>query len=94
MFANFDANVDDAPRFRIDQPSSPRGSFDALWRLAFLVGIAGILLLATVALRSWTAANDATLPPIEYAKQKRQPTVPPSRHEERKHFMFPPPPRI
>jgi hypothetical protein len=94
MFANFDANVDDAPRFQIDEPSAPRGSFDAALRLTFLLAIASILLLATAALRSWTAANDATLPPIEYAKQKRQPNVPPSRHEEHKHFKFPLPPRI
>ncbi|MEX2091129.1 MAG: hypothetical protein WD971_00555 [Pirellulales bacterium] len=94
MFANFDANVDGAPRFQIDEPSAPRGSFDAVLRLTRLLSVAGILLLTTIALRSWTAANDAKLPPIEYAKQNRQPTVPPSWHEERKHFMFPSPPRI
>ena len=90
MFANFDA----VPCFRIEEPSAPRRSFDAALRLTLLLAVAGILLLATAALRTWTAANDAKLPPIEYAKQKRQPNVPPSRHEERKHFMFPSPPRI
>lgn len=94
MSANADAKLDDVPCFRIDEPSPPRGSFDAAVRLTLLLTVAGILLLATAALRTWTAANDAKLPPIEYAEQKRQPSVPPSRHEGRDRFTFPAPPRI
>ncbi len=94
MPVNFNANVDNAPCFRIEEPSAPRRSCGAALRLTLLLAIAGILLLATVALRSWTAANDATLPPFEFASPKRQPTVPPSWHEERDRFKFPAPPRI
>jgi hypothetical protein len=96
MSANFNANVDNAPRFRIEEPSPslPRRSVETALRLTLLLAIASILLLATAALRSWTAANDATLPPFEFAAPKRQPTVPPSWHEERDRFAFPSLPRI
>jgi hypothetical protein len=90
------ANSHDEPLFRIDEPAASRASVEAAAiRLAALATIAVAMLVATVALRFWTAANDAKLPPIEFSKSQQHSSNPPSwRHDERHWLTIPLHPQI
>ena len=85
----------EASLFRVDeQVTSRTSSRGTLIRLVLLFAIAALMLVATIALRFWTAANDATLPPIEYGKPQQRSSDLPSQHEERNRLTFPLHPQI
>jgi hypothetical protein len=63
-----------APRETANAASEP---------LRLLLTIAAILLASAVALRTWTAENEAKLPPIEYARHSTSQRDVPPPHELR-----------
>ena len=87
------ANTDDVPRFRVEEPPPPSRT-GGVERLLFLLALAAILLVATIAVRSWTSANDAKLPPYEYTKDTRRASDSTAQPVERDHLTYPLPPRL
>jgi hypothetical protein len=88
------ADSEEAPCFRIEEPSAPVRSDAGAKRLTLLLAMAGLLLLATAVLRSWTVVKNAADPPVKFYRPGTEPTAPPSHDDERVPFTFPPPPRI
>ena len=89
------ASSHDDSVYCINEQTASRAAFDGtLIRLVSLTAIAAVLLVATMALRIWTAANDATLPPIEYGNNHQRTSETPARDEERNRLTFPLHPQI
>jgi hypothetical protein len=86
------ADSDEGPFFQFhERRTSDASPAATVERLLFLLAIAAMLLVATVGIRSWTAVNDAKLPPIEYANGEAPLDDSPSWDQKRTYLTLPGP---